>query len=458
MYHSKYNMAIPLTGTGGLFTRVGLIGSLLNHTNAFQNTTLPTDFSNLNLQYPSNPDLVPGIAAQLTSGQTAENSILTYWQGVAQNTVNSMVYTDQPLLTNSTLSASMQYLITQMLSTTQSVQQSTVSVGSILAGSGNVGNGVLAVSRHRPDGLLSEGILQEKITATCNADGSKVTAGNETFTVNGQLAQGNLSWLYPAGSGATVTLTTVNAQQNNAGGNLLTNSGFDAFTANVPNNWAILVGTAGGTIVSSNSSYTGANALVFQGNGSELTSIAQTTNLTGGTPAKLQPQTVYGVNFFTKLSASASAGVLEVSLVDSTNTVINDLQGTANATTVALTGATTSYTAHSAFFRTPQVLPSTIKVRVRLSTALTSGINVFIDQLALTPATLFYPGGPYLAMFAGSTNFYVPDSFSFTISNNYAGDPKHNFQTLFERLFNMKSMGLLLPTSNSPTISNSLIV
>jgi hypothetical protein len=111
--------------------------------------------------------------------------------------------------------------------------------------------------------------------------------------------------------------------------------------------------------------------------------------------------------------------------------------------------------AKNTVFRLPDPVPATVKIRVRLSTALSSGSSIFIDHLALTPATQLYTGGPYAAIFSGATDFEIDDKWSLTVTNAQAGA----FQTLFDRLFDMRSKGLLLPsaTGAAETIDDALI-
>src|SRR5262249_37593288 len=174
------------------------------------------------------------------------------------------------------------------------------------------------------------------------------TAGSEPFRALGDNAQTDpLYWNWQLGSGATTDLTATDAGLSNAA-NLLTNSSFETFTvANTPDNCAILTGAAAPTIFAAGAGngFAGAtspNALKYTGNGSELTSIAQTfAQTSGGTPATLLPDTVYGINFWAKKTAGAVAGALAVDLVDGSNTVVNDDAGTANTIAVANGSLTT---------------------------------------------------------------------------------------------------------------------
>jgi hypothetical protein len=69
----------------------------------------------------------------------------------------------------------------------------------------------------------------------------------------------------------------------------------------------------------------------------------------------------------------------------------------------------------------------------------------------------YYQGGPYVAVFSANTNSIIGDQYTVTVSNDYGG----GFQRGFDKLFNMKSLGRLLPSATGaivPTIPDSLII
>jgi len=194
-------------------------------------------------------------------------------------------------------------------------------------------------------------------------------------------------------------------------------------------------------------------AIQFVSTGAELTTIYQQIT-------SLKPLTAYCFNGWFQAKPIPAAGALMVELVDGlTGQVINDQQGTPNVLTVTLSGITANFTAQNAFFRTPQVLPALVFIRIRISTAVTSGTTTTIDHCSLVAASSLYTGGPLAAAFSGSAAFaagnsQIPaDSFTVTVTNAQAG----SFQTYFDRAFNMKALGVQLPSSGSPTISDSLI-
>jgi hypothetical protein len=370
---------------------------------------------------------------------------------------------DDVRLTSKTLANAVKELVKQMQAATSTVLKPTCTA-TPAAVAGNNGNGVCTASVLGAAGVQMDYVFAETVDIAVTSDAQNgATQGREPLSVAGDAAQADvMSWDWPKGSGTSGAMSAVDATQDaTATGNLLTNSDFDAFTSNTPDNFAVAVGTPGTTVFASGSSDafggTG-NALKITGNGSELTSLTQTFNVTsGGTNAALRPLTAYAVNCWMKKSSGLAAGVLAIQLIDGTNAVINDAAGTANTIPKTLSTLTTSYAAFNGYFRTPAVLPSTIKLRIILTTAATNGESAFLDHLALTPATQLYAGGPFAAVFSGPTKFITNDAFTITVANDAMTGTGSKWQKLAERLFGMRSLGLQLPSGASPTIAESLV-
>lgn len=192
--------------------------------------------------------------------------------------------------------------------------------------------------------------------------------------------------------------------------------------------------------------------------GAELTTLNQKVALKG--------LAQYAVNIWMAADVVPAAGVVKIDLVDGIGgTVINDEAGTANSVTIDCTGApmTTTFVAFNGMFRTPKILPSAIYIRLRVSTAITSGRTIYFDHMALVEATELYKGGPSVAIFSGKTPMrksstdgqVEADYFILTCANDYRGE----LQTWADRNFNMREKGLLLPsaTGGSETIADSLV-
>jgi hypothetical protein len=390
-----------------------------------------------------------------------------------------MVQDDNPTAAASIQSA-ISELIRQMRVAAASVQACTVTAtaAAFSTPTANNGNGVIAVSTKRGDGLVQENLFPETAYILCTQDSQTggATRGQEQFTYYAQTAITDVwSNLYPGGAGGTQTLSAIDASvYQTSTGNMLNNGDFELFTTNTPNQWTVLVGTPGTDFAKDTGTvFDGSADLKFIGGTAVQSSIAQTFNSGAGSTVVLQPDTVYAVNYWVKADVVPASGVLTLDLVDGTNTTINDDQATANTFALTLSGISTSYVAKSTFFRTPRALPATQKLRVRISTVIPGGSNIFFDRLSMTPATTLYPGGPMAAIFSGqttapfiaNTSASAPpgtpgngDGFILTATNNYGGASNlSTWQQLFERLFGMRALGLVLPSSGGPTIADSLI-
>ena len=204
------------------------------------------------------------------------------------------------------------------------------------------------------------------------------------------------------------------------------------------------------TVTGTSQVFAGGQALKFAGDGATLTTIQQQLNLSG-----LAPNTAYAVSLWAICDAAITAGVVKVELINGIGgAVINDAQGNPNALTFNATALTTGWQhlsvlqAAECIFCLPAVLPTSVFLRIRLSTALTNTKNMFVDQVALTAMQEFYTGGPNVAIFAGGTAWAAGDTLTVAPTNNRAGVVREWMQ----RNLNMTQYDLLLPTSGSPTV------
>lgn len=482
-------MSVTLTGTGGLFTRLGLLmGGIAEHnTNC---TTINTRANTIQDQFEAALQyIIDGFyTGYRDAAQNAEGGGKTYLQSKAKVILVDQVHADAALIDKNEATA-LAELQRQMIGSgtlynpDNDVDASTVSATAPanVTGITNTGNGAFITSVTRPDGRPDELVKAETIELRITTDGQGTgTARNEQYSIRGEFAIGDtLSHLWPGGSGVVDSAIVCDAEVNAGQGNLLYNSDFyDVTTADQPDNWgAALVGAYGTDIgIETTTVYrTGKKALKFTGTaaGTLLSSIAQSFSTiatpitpaaaTSGTTSVLKPSTVYAWNLYIRKSAGLSAGVFKIDLFDGTNT-INDDAGTANSSTIAHGSITTSYAAFNGFFRTPKVLPTTPKLRISISTALTDAEIVYIADLCFVEAhkvggqvgeTSMSATGVYCAGFAGSTNWIVGDAKNAVINNNRAG----LIQEYFDRLFDMRSKGLQLPsdTGGTETIADSLV-
>lgn len=486
-------MTVPLTGAGSLPVRLGhLFGALADEVALMGGSATSRVLSGANMvsreatwqsDYGAGTadlELINGdtgfganatpLYQSVNTWQTAQQQLFNDIRMIATNTLIKMCDRDAGGLKNRTLAGAMAYLAAQMAANSTSFNATTVSLGSQTAVGSPTGNPVIVLSEKNGAGAVQQYMWSETlgIATTADAQTGSQTAGQEQLTFTGAAAVANpWSYLWPGGSGVGKVINLCNPVVNNSGANpnLLTNGSWASFSgasANYPDNFVALVGTVGTQILKSTGTvYFGSNSLEFVGDSSTLTSVCQpfntaasATNGAGGTPAKLVPQTPYALVLWYKLSAGApAAGVLKMDLVDGSNSTISDSASTVNSATVNLNGvADTNWHTLTLVGRLPAVLPATVKLRLSLSTALTTGTNLFIGGVACNPMTQLYAGGPYCSPFSGNTNTILGDSWTMAVTPTWGV-----LQQWFERVFGMKALGLQIPGSGSPTVADSVV-
>lgn len=477
-------MAVTLTGAGGLFTKLGHITGIVLNINFARGSnitapdylvTIPARVNNLEGDYAGGTvqyGITDGLQNQRAGWQNAQGGFLTNLKSLASSTLIDMVNTDA-LQKDRTLATAIMALIAQMKSGGDYVDPSTVACAAASAGVNPSPNGTPAIVTSVKDayGLALQYTLPETLTLLCTGDSflGTGTLGIEPFRLFGQQAVSDpMSHEWPnnpGGSGCNTTLRAV-GNDDNSGGNMLVNGNFETFTnTDVPDNWALLVGTATTHAAASAAQfYTGAKSYSIIGDASTEVAFTQKFNTAtstglgaGGTPATLSPLTQYAFNCWIRNSVSPAAGVFEMSLIDAiAGTTVTDDASVNNLTTRTLTTISTTWTAVNAVFRTPRILPANgVKLKLRASTAISSGTTTFIDRCSFTPMTNTYPGGVAIAIFSGATALATNDKWTLAVTNTWGG-----FQREFQRLFKMAGtggLGLVIPFAGSNNISDSLI-
>jgi hypothetical protein len=471
-------MTVPLTGSGGAFSRLGTVWALMDDLNALRGgpaTTRVLSGANATTRaatilaaYAAGTGIQSvsdGFYSNLSAWQGTATAFLTALKSLCQATVIRMVDLDSPLPVKD-LPSALAVLVQQMAAAPATVNASVPAAAAPAAVGTPNGTLTIVVSVKNTKGQNLQYLLPETLTLTCTGDSqSGSTLGNEPLSVKGAGAVADtLAYTWPGGSGASLNFKAVDGTKNNSTGNLLQNSSFEVFsTANVPDNWTLAIGAAGTDVFNggSGNAYSGSGSLQFTGTGAALldavtqqfgTSPTATVGA-GGTAATLLPDTQYAFSGWIKVSATPTAGVLEFALIDGAGATLNDDAGTANAVTQSLTAVTSTWQPVSGVFRTPAVLPSTAKLRVRLSTAIDSGVSVFVDRLALAAMNQVYAGGLYLAAFSGANKLITGDTWLLAMTNTFGAVQKRA-----EMVFGMRALGLQFPnTTSSPTVADSVI-
>ncbi len=463
---------IPLFGsTGSLFDRIGKVGALLANLRAYQATQL-TAMTNTTTgvvaQYDTESDIQAEMGSQYQSLLNSPgNDLGPFCQQMAVDTLNRMVFRAQPQLSQTlsqiNLEASLAELIRQM--NTQGATVLAMGVTATPAPFIGTGNGSINVTVKRAsDGRVQENAFSEQILFLCTSDSysGTATAGNEGFTVTGAGNQDNLfAFDWPLGSNCQANLTAIAADED-AGGNFLTNSDFEDWTNNIPDQWTLPVGT-GGTNVFRNGGivYQGTYSMQLTGDGSgtQTELLQEFDNGSDGTSSLLSPQNQYSFNFFIRRDGLApGAGILQVALVDESGNVTQDESGVANSFNVDLTTLSTVFTAYTGTFRTPAIMPETVSLRLKLTTPLTNGRSVYIDSASMGQFTELYSFGPSVAVHAGSIPFQIADYSYMNVQNSRgSGGTLNTWQTVAFLLWGTAAFDLMLPSSSVPTVSDALL-
>lgn len=482
-------MAITLTGTGGIFKRVGVISgriqSILNHQGLVALTapaiSAGTQYANILAQFTSataQGDILDGYVANVLNISRAKQAEITALQTMAQNLLIRQV-NDDTVLKAYTLPYAMAELLRQMgTATTSKVTACATAASATTQGVGFTGTAVCTSSITGPvmpnatsvtgtNAMDLQYIFPETITLKCTADAQTggATFFQESFSFLGQtaLVTDPLLWnftnTYGAtatnGSGCTGTLNVCSAnsyQNTGPGQNVLNNGDFLSFTTNFPNQWTSIVSTPGTTVLdggaasgvrgSTPSSLASTHSLQIVGTGgAELTAMKQQFNNSAGTTYAILPNTVYAFNFWAKITAG-STGTFVIDLVDGNSTVINDNNAVANSKSLDISTLTTSYTAVNGAFRTPMFLPATgVFLRIRMTTAVNNAHTLSISDLAMRPAVQAYQGGPYIALFNGGTANILGDYYGAPFTNDFGvASNRVGFQTIWNWLFGLRTM------------------
>jgi hypothetical protein len=472
-------MAVTLTGTGGLFTRLGKLFGLAKTIRQHQQAIAPTAatstsgvrtiysvYASTTGTLPMATDLVRAISDE---DVVADASVTTLAgiKSAAERTLVEMVDADTRL-PEKTVPEAMRELAFQMNRDTQKVALTDFTVGSTSYNAANTGNAVVVVSVEAPKIIKDNVVFASKIasqpyvraetlTFSCSQDTkvAGVSSGSERWMVTGDRSFPNLDRRWRAGSGTAMMLTATSGDQDGGGApgmNILTNGDFEVFESDVPINWTLATGTANTHVQKSTTAQRGTGALKIIGDGSNLTRLTQRLNFGTGTYGKLKGDTLYLISCWVRADGGAAplAGVLRVSFRDGTDTVLTGM--TFN---VDLTAITLSYVRYDKAVVSPVNIPDEAYMVVELTTAITSTQAVLVDEVTVCEMQRLAPGGPGVAIVAGSTDSRRGDLATVAISNNTVGE----MNLELDRMFGLYESGIFLPSGQGTniTVADSLI-
>ena len=473
-------MAVTLTGTGGLFTRLGKLFGLAKTIRQHQQAIAPTAatstsgvrtiysvFASTTGTLPMATDLVQSVTNEdmIAAGSTGN---LTMIMAAAEKTLIEMVDADTKLPAK-TVPDAMRELAFQMNRDSNYVAVSTFTLGSPSYNAANVGDAVVVVSLEAPKIIKDNVVFTTKITDqpyiraetltfSCIDDTKNigVKSGSEVWHVTGDRSYGNIDRRWRAGSGTMMQVTATNGDQDSGsrpGLNLLTNSDFEVFESNLPVNWELVTGTAGTHFNSDTvTKFRGARSLKITGDGSTLAQIRQRFNTATGTYGRLKGDTLYLISFWAiNDGTTPAAGVVRVSVQDGAGSVLGSNMSAVATFTSGFSGWT-----HVKFaVISPVNIPDTAYLVIEQTTAITNGRSVYIDEVTITEMTRLAAGGPGVAIVAGDTDSRRGDLATVAISNNAVGE----MNLELDRFFGLYESGIFLPSSTGTnvTVADSLI-
>jgi hypothetical protein len=460
-------MAITLIGANGLFTRLGRLIDLGNKVRLHQQLILTEIDDCINQYNYTSTYMIGTLIASRQAYVDQSGAVLNDVRTSIQNTVMEMAYTDSLLATTDSMVArtpndALRYLIRQMETNGSTVQKTTIT--SSTSYGTNTGDGVLITSVATPTigySTLTQypNVRSETCTLLCTQDAQNgfTSKYREQFTLYGQPSFESLDYRFPAGSGIVGDIEVVSAMTN-AGGryqNVLSNSGFESWQSNVPDNWTIVVGTAGTNIADGGSvnCMTGVGCLQFNsGSTAALPKITQSLKTSGQTEGAITPDRLMCLSFWVK-QTGVLVGTLRVSLQDGAGNILN--AGTFFKS-VNLALATGSYVNYSYTAALPAKINSASEalIAVELTVAQTAKTVSYIDEITLSEMKRFDAGGPAFTIVTGGTPFVVNDKAFAIFLNNEEGE----VQTEMDRYFGMYQDGLAFPaTAGAPTVADTVI-
>lgn len=342
----------------------------------------------------------------------------------ATKTLTEMVTADNANIAKQSIPA-MRELARQMRAGSTSLLENTVTIGSVSRTGTGTGTVVFAgaTQMSRTD-LLQFECISDTTTGAA--------AGSEVFQVTGSAAYNNINdSLWPGGTGISQTMAS---SDYSAGTNLVTNGTFETWVGGAPDGWT---GANAQITQLTSGAFRGSSALKFTGNGS-LNGVSQNLPTTSIGPGK---RIIFG--YWYKKVAGTPTRDISMEVLDSNGTPVQSLDVLASSTSWTL--------AKSSYQSSIDAPTTSLQITIQFDGLATEevavdGVFVYVPAQAGT-------NGQFFQIVSGATDWRIGDRMTVQVTNNYAS----TVLSYTERFFAPFANGIELPTSNSPTVNNSVI-
>jgi len=169
----------------------------------------------------------------------------------------------------------------------------------------------------------------------------------------------------------------------------------------------------------------------------------------------LSPDTVYFLLVRHKKTSVPVTGSVRLAIVQGIGGAVTvDSNGGVNSATynATTTQITTSYAGAWFAFRVKPIETQPLYLEIDVQN-LAPGTSYCLDDVTLVTGQELYAGGPFVAAVIGATAPLITDTWTLTAANDRGGQ----FQEYFDRVFDMRTKGFLLPSSGSTLLPDSLI-
>ena len=438
------------------------LGKLIKHYNAqaVDGQTLAADVAEIEVVF-ENEDVLDAISGLNPAAQEAwesqHQSRRGTLAGYAQNRLTVFNVVESVGATSNSLSEVLALLIEDMNANAEDVNAGTPALGATVANGDNASDGTIISTllldriqspgsrqgvemppHHQNGDLTSSLIIAEtlnfRVTQDSYADGA--AEGSESIEATGRVPDVRHGIRTTEGTGDITTLRPVQGSTTT----YLQNPDFETFTVtDTPDSWDIDAGAVTTNLVKETGASDvqhGSAALSFLGSGAATITISQDVS-----NAILVAGQRYWLTMYLKGSAAILAGQFDAVFKGT-----GYAAGAAETISVPGVSLTTSYVLYTCSVMMPLEIPSDFELEISVTSTLTSGQKIYVDDIGIAPVT--YGAGAGFGVVRGATPFVRNDRWTIAATHT-----EGVIQKFFRQVF-----GIQLPsqTDASETIADSL--